>query len=303
MSFIRKLCVKHFGEAALVRHYAPEETVAMGLAHWGRIYLNTTAFAEEVNAFCERQLPEIVRMHSSSLVQPLVEEIADRLTKQVIEPVLRKWGEGLIETLAEIDSIIAEKAETWMKSEESQKILETVIGKNIRLVASDINDLTREICDKYSIPYRSLRLGPGISLKSAQMSITVKKPFEGFTSSAFVVGVIIMLIAYIPAKAALASGNIPTWVALLSIGGLVSTFGPLLLDEKIKGWNVPSWIREKVLTEEKISETVEEAVPSLKKKIEDALNEEQLDNITQAISEHLKRELNKRANEVKRIIS
>jgi len=302
MPFVEQLCKEHFRGSAFIRYSQPEETVALGLARWGQIYLNMPSFSGEIEDFCKEEVSKIVSDYKDSFIMPIVEEITNGIIDYVAEPALRKWKAGQIKKLREIDSEIIREAETWLLSGEGQRSVMRALSRILKPISMEINDKTMSICGKYGIPHSSLKLDLSIGPQNSLLGVNVIKPFENGLAIAHVFTMILMVVFTGILKTAAATSGPVGWL-FLTVTSLMGLFAGLgWMGDMINDADIPQFVRERVMTESKIKKSIEKLRPKLRENIEGSLIGDQFDGLIHAIAEQIRNELDERANEIKWMI-
>jgi molecular chaperone DnaK (HSP70) len=304
MSFVETMCRERFPGARLVRHPAPEEAVARGLARWGQIFLNTSAFSDEVARLCNERVEPLVQSRKDRLVETLAREVGDGIVNEVAVDAVRSWRNGEVDTLDELTETIASNAERWLKGEHGQLRVERACEEFVRGLTVEVDGWTLELCRRYGIPAASLRLDAAGLMRGGVPGVAVPTRIDSMLSATGTVAFVGMIVATAimkPYSMGLAVA-FPGWALLAGI-----IFVGLLLvlpqaDEKLKHAKVPLAFRRRVLPDEQ--RAAEKMRPGMHAEIVKTLAaEERFTLVTRAIADQISAQLNAKANEVKWIIS
>jgi len=122
-------CEKAFPKARVVRGAEPELAIARGLAWLGRFEHLHASFKTSVDKLMLETGPVHLKASAASaaLGEKLAPELVDALTEACIIPAFRDWRTGKVETLDEIESVLADKVKNWLASDDAQDTLRPVI--------------------------------------------------------------------------------------------------------------------------------------------------------------------------------
>jgi hypothetical protein len=306
MSFVPDLCRQVFPDTDLIHCSPPEETVALGLARWGYIFLQTSAFSEEVAAFCRDELPALISSHSDSLSESLCEATAKGVASQVAGPALRSWRGGEIRTLTELESSLRTRIKDWLNSSAGVETTRASYQATLARIAEDVDRKTFPICDRHGVPPGALRLDLTEKASEGPSSAAVN-PFETPLMIAGMISFAIMMVFNIIAKGflygSLASGGPPGWLVIGLISSLGATVGLGALTEAVKDFDIPLLIRETVLSDSKIEKITDELRAKITAEFKKDFTEKHLPQVIAAIVEQTTRQLDRKARQVKWIIS
>jgi hypothetical protein len=119
MYFILDICQEIFPELPCKRDGEPELCIARGLSRWGRVYLRTEGFMEEISQFLDKELSGIIGNNIPIFLDKLAEELADGLTEEVIVNSVKSWRNRKILTLKQLESEIEQQASYWLTGKEA----------------------------------------------------------------------------------------------------------------------------------------------------------------------------------------
>jgi hypothetical protein len=125
----------------------PEYCISRGLSCFGRIDVQTRHFEEEIDAFCENKLWEILREHYSST--KLVEIIGDEIA-EITKSNLRCWRNTTIDA-ERIAYWIKKELHDWSKSDKLKDEIKKELERLEREISKEVNESLSEICEKYGL--------------------------------------------------------------------------------------------------------------------------------------------------------
>jgi len=130
-------CEKAFPKARVVRGAEPEFAIARGLAWLGRFEHLHASFKASVDALMAETGPVYKKASAASagLGEKLAPELVDALTEACIIPAFRDWRTGKMETLEEIEAVLAAKVKTWLASADAHGL--TVAAPQVASLESD----------------------------------------------------------------------------------------------------------------------------------------------------------------------
>jgi hypothetical protein len=306
MSFVATLCREVFPITTLIHCSPPEETVAFGLARWGYINLQASAFSEEVAIFCHDELPDLIGGHSEGLCESLCEATASVVIGDVVGPALRAWRRGEIRTLKELESSLLNRIRDWLNSKTGVEITQASYKETLSKIAEDVDRKTFPICTKHGISAGSLRLDLTERQSEGPGSASIN-PFQTPLVIAGVISFSLMMIFNIIAKGflfgGLAGSGPPGWLVL----GLISSLGAFMgfgaLTEALEGLDIPLFIRELALPDTKIGKITEELRAEITENFKKNFRDKHLPQVISAITEQTARQLDEKVAQVKWIIS
>jgi hypothetical protein len=307
MSFIRELCKERFPEAERHVWCTPtEETVALGLARWGSIQLQASAFGEEVREFCEVAVPQIVQQHMDALRTAIASELAEHLSKEVVIPALRDWRRHSLKTLAEMKTKLAERTVAWLRSEQGVETIWKACRPVLAQISDEVNRGTFPICIRHDIPASSMEVNLNVALDRG-IDFRVETPFEAALGIAGGISMVAVFVLGVIAKGVLASVSFaagpPGWLVAAIIAAWTSLFGVMKLEEIIEDFNAPLFLRQLFLSDEKLQRVAKAAIPRIGESLQNEIDDAAMQRIRTAISAQVTEFLNARANDVKWIIA
>ena len=256
---------RKFGQTRVFPVDEPELAVAMGAAQCADALERAEKFLVEVEELCqssrfraklEDNLPELIEL--------LAQSLAKLLRIHAVVPCLREWRDGSIINLSAMEDQIKDRARGWVSSIEGKAVVlqlcETWLEKQIPKFA----DLSDPICERYQIQRDILRMPTSISeletQRAAGPSIDEMHLDDGVLSPLLnpIVCTIIFLAATSLSLLGFVTEIIVTIVALIVGFG----FREAAVD-KLKGWNIPLFIRKIILSYKKIDKMTQEKEPEL----------------------------------------
>ncbi|CCH93363.1 conserved hypothetical protein [Microcystis aeruginosa PCC 9432] len=125
----------------------PELCISRGLSCYGRIDVQTRHFEQEIDAFCEDQLWEILAKHyaSTKLVEIIGDEIAN-LTRSN----LKCWRDKTIHA-DRIAYWIKKELRDWSQSDKLKNQIEKELERLEKEISKEVNKSLKPICEKYGL--------------------------------------------------------------------------------------------------------------------------------------------------------
>ena len=90
MDFVQQICQKVFPNSTLKRDNTPEFSIAMGLARWGRVEVNTTQFSRDVEEFCARNIHPRIESQIDTLYESIAGVLVDEVIK-IVKEYFDRW--------------------------------------------------------------------------------------------------------------------------------------------------------------------------------------------------------------------
>jgi hypothetical protein len=306
MSFVPALCERSFPEAKLVWCTPPEETVALGLARWGRIQLQTNAFATTVRELCQATVPAIVEKRSEALRNAMANDLARAAVIDVVNPTVRAWRAGELDTLETMDKVIRERMANWIQSPASVAAMKRAYTPILDSINHEVDLQTSEICMKYGVPRSSLLFTLEVSVNGEQLELPMGGSLNNALGSARFVSsgavIVITVIAKQVLVAAAAAGP-EGWLLLALVAAISMFIGGGVLAAKMTDINFPGPVRRAVLSETKVAKLMDTATAQLRDKLHAALSDSEMARIRAELADQVSTFLLKRADEVKWIIT
>lgn len=281
----------------------PEYSVASGLARWGRRRYLIESFRKEVKQVFEKKMPGLIDNHISSFLDILIPKLVDKVITDFAIPGLLDWKKGNYKTIEALQQQIKQQLDDWLQRPEGIELIASVsnewwnkeVGKEFLFVVDPL-------CTEHDVP-------------TVEMNLKIPFSSESFFKADFFdpLQPLIKMIGYII-----------FWVIvwILPLGGPIAaafiTFGitkifkdPIdnfidgnmkFIDENIKKIDVPKLARAIVNDAQiySLSEKRDEIVSKLRQAIDN--DDKARANITSRLLEHLRTEVEKKADEASRFI-
>lgn len=306
MQFTRQICSEIFPEPdTQVRpDPEPERCIALGLARVGRWDLRAGAFKEEINKlFNSEKLNDLIKKQIPELIELLSEPLAIGLIENAIRPGLTDWKNNKVRTLADLEDRMKERAEQWLKGEESQLLINDKCRHWFNnKIQPDLAKETDPICRKFQIPRSSLRFEEGIDPGFVNPDLGIGDAILADTV-AFIVNVVIGGGTIGSIIALILTGHL-TWPIVLIYGVSVLAAGVELTRSKIQTAikdkvDIPGWSRFSFLNDNKVDSICERIKPELKEVLRKQLtaNQEAFEELIEKVEQELKKALDTKAQE------
>lgn len=332
MPFVPEIVKEVFSELSnggVLADMNPSRTISMGLALVGLSNDKSIEFQKDVNQLIDKELPNIIEKDLPKLADSL-SDVIDREVTCIVKDNMKQWRSGNVDTLERMTNKIKQDcSETNLQKRllNNKEYNNAIRNWTVDTVGKDISLKLKEICKKYRVS--DMTIGnldvfqvPDIGninvdvdvLDFADALITIVSVIAGIVTAIVlptVLGIVIGLISWISAGLAFLLLDIllaipgAGWAVLLGIAGIavikaaasgLSGAKEELL-EKMKGMNLPQWVRNRV-KDEKIDAKIKEA--GIKEKIRQSiLEEDSKRSIVNSVSESLRGQVEKRAESIK----
>ncbi|MGH3901244.1 MAG: Hsp70 family protein [Pseudonocardiaceae bacterium] len=138
----------------------PEVAIARGLALAGRMGVRSAGFRRDVKKFLDSdQVPALVTNQLPALAAKIGEAAASGITEKHVVPAFRRWQAGEIRTLNQVAATIAAAVNKELINP-SHPALATVIAEWQTTVNTELQELTRPICQRWHIESSAMALPP-----------------------------------------------------------------------------------------------------------------------------------------------
>lgn len=307
----------------------PSRTISKGLALVGPSNEKSKAFCEDLSTLVDEKLNIIIKNNIPALAEKM-----GKVVPEIIIPVMKKrileWKAGNIKTLNEMNNKIkndcseanllkllcnnknySNTIENWLKDTVSKDVAVELKALCTKYGVHDIgvDDLNIMTLPKISIE-SGVQLDPLEFMNTVSGVVSIIAGIIAYVSSASILWVLISLISIISETIAfsilafiMANPELYPFIAgLLGISVVVlikKGFKGIkdAFKDKVMSVNIPK-IARKAMTDNKINESFEKA--DLPKQIKTAFNKSELtNNIVKKVSENLKGQIEKRAEDIK----
>lgn len=335
MPFSKEIVKKVFSElpeGGILEEMDPSRSISMGLALVGPSNEKSLAFQKDLNELLNNTLPEIIKEDLPELAEKL-SLVIDKIVKEMVKESFRKWRRGDLETLDDMMSEIRLKcseSELKNKLDQDENYKQAIKEWLENKVGADIALNLKTICNKYGV--KEIQVDDLNIFKVPQFSfmdvkvdvldfmdaiIAVVAIIAGIVAAIIlptVLGIIIGLIALISTTLASILLSIllaipgAGWTVLLGIAGVAAIAAAAkggsaakeMLTEKVRTIDLPEWVRKR-MTDEKINKALGQA--NIKEQIKNGiLEEDSQENIVEAVTENLRVQIEKRAEDIKYVI-
>ena len=152
MGFVLEMSQETFPKLPCKRDGEPELCIARGLARWGRVYIRTSGFMDEISKFLDNELTGIVGNHVPAFLDKLAEELANGLVEEVVKPCVKSWRNREIITLKALELEIENKAKTWLTGSDGNSKVTKCLLAWLGSVQDEVREKTDSICSKNGLP-------------------------------------------------------------------------------------------------------------------------------------------------------
>ncbi len=298
MGFIVEICQEVFSDLPCKRDGEPELCIARGLSRWGRVYIRTAGFLEEISQFLDRELTGIVGNHIPTFLEKLAEDLADGLIDKVIEPSVKLWRDRKISTLSSLESEIQQKAKTWLTGTDANDKMAASLVQWLLDVQNEVREKTDSICLKYGLPigtFGNKRIDLGDRAEKVPTSIS----FNDFTGLSVFVGHLVGIIVGV-----ILAGLFHILFFTGIIAPIVGVLAYFVGESLIKDTDIPAWIR-KFVSDARIDELARQKKPELQQKIQQTFIQDPTIAVKlgKSISEWLKESVQEQADKARLLIA
>ncbi|MBD2772299.1 Hsp70 family protein [Iningainema tapete] len=298
MGFVPEICQEVFPNLPCKRDGEPELSIARGLARWGRVYIRTGWFMEEISQFLDRELTGIVGNHIPEFLEKLAEALANGLVDEVIKPSVQSWRNRKIITLSNLESEIEQLAKAWLTGSDANEKMTGCLVEWLSKVQNEVREKTDSICSKYGLPLGTIG-SKTIELSDRTGKVPTEISLSDFTGLSIFVGHLVALIVGVVLAGLF---HILIFAGIIApILGIVAYF---VGESLVKDIDIPGWIR-KFVPNEKIDELAYQQKPQLQQKIQETLTKDPTIAIKlgKAISEWLKETVQEQADKARLLIA
>lgn len=298
MGFIREsikdVFLRENPELKFQQDSEPEYSVASGLARWGRRRYLIDSFRKKVKEVFEGEMPQLIDNYSSPFLDILIPKLVDKVITDFAIPGLLEWKEGKYETTKDLQQQIKQQVSDWLRT-----------GEGLEFIASVSNDWwDKEIGQKFLLVVDPLCREHDVPI--GEMSLKIPFSSENFFNPDFPVPIPLEpLVRFI--------GYIIFWAIVwaLPLGGPMIAAGITwffkdrvdnFIDENIKKVNIPKPARATVDDAKiySLSNKQDEIVTKARQAIDS--DDVAMESITSQLLDHLRKEVDKKADQASRFI-
>ncbi|MEM9927372.1 MAG: hypothetical protein AAF915_27140 [Cyanobacteria bacterium P01_D01_bin.50] len=298
MGFVMEMCQETFPNLPCKRDGEPELCIARGLSRWGRVYIRTSGFMDEISKFLDNELTGIVGNHVPTFLDKLAAELADGLVEEVIKPCVKSWRNREIKTLKALELEIENKAKTWLTGSGGNAKVTKCLFAWLANVQEEVREKTDFICNKYGLPLgtfgsKTIDLGDHTGKVPTSISFNDLSGLSVFVGHlvAIIVGVVLAGLFHVLIFAGI----------IAPIIGIVAYFAG---ESLVKETDIPGWIR-KFVSDGRINDLARQKKPELQQKIHETLTKDPTIAIKlgKSISEWLKETVQEQADRARLLIA
>ncbi|MBR8835264.1 MAG: hypothetical protein DSM106950_14865 [Stigonema ocellatum SAG 48.90 = DSM 106950] len=298
MWFVPEICQEVFPDLPCKRDGEPELSIARGLARWGRVYIRTAWFMEEISQFLDQELTGIVGNHIPAFLEKLAEELANGLVDEVIRKEVQYWRNREIIKLSSLESEIEQKAKAWLTGSDANDRMSKCLVEWLSKVQNEVREKTDSICQKYGLPLGTFG-NKTIELGDRAGKVPTSISLEDFTGLSIFVGHLVGLIVGV-----VLAGLFHILVFAGIIAPILGIIAYFVGGSLVKDIDIPGWIR-KLVPDQKIDELAYQQKPQLREKIQETLTKDPTIAIqlAKSISEWLKETVQEQADKARLLIA
>jgi hypothetical protein len=298
MRFIAEICQEVFPDLSCKRDGEPELSIARGLSRWGRVYVRTAGFLEEINQFLDRELSSIVGNRIPAFLEKLAENLADGLVDKVIQPCVKLWRDRKILTLSSLETEIQQQAKVWLTGSDANDKMTASLVQWLLDVQNDVREKTDSICLKYGLPIGTLG-NKSIDLGDRAEKVPTSISFNDFTGLSVFVGHLVGIIVGV-----ILAGLFHILFFTGIIAPIVGILAYFVGESLIKDTDIPAWIRNFV-SDTRIDDLARQKKPELQQKIQQTFIQDPTISVKlgKSIGEWLKESVQEQADKAKLLIA
>lgn len=298
MWFVLEICQEVFPDLPCKRDGEPELSIARGLARWGRVYIRTGWFMEEISQFLDKELTGIVGNHIPEFLEKLAEALANGLVDEVIKPSVKSWRNRNIITLSNLESEIEQKAKDWLTGSDANNKMTGCLVEWLSSVQNEVREKTDYICSKYGLPLGTIG-SKAIELSDRTGKVPTDITLDDFTGLSIFVGHLVALIVGV-----VLAGLFHILIFAGIIAPILGIIAYFMGESLVKDTDIPGWIR-KFVPDQKIDELAYQKKPELQQKIQETLTKDPTIAIklAKAISDWLKETVQEQADKARLLIA
>ena len=282
MSVIGDWCREVFPEAVVITELHPEFSVSSGLARCGLIDEELRLFTLEVEELKSSSVVEqIVQEHIGQLYTAAVDALTEPILQQAVLPVIRRWREGEIRRLEDVNDTLKQEITAWLHTDEARALLVKPVAAWLKPVAYKLEEHTVPICVRHGVPYRSFNLTSYLTLSDVNIQVDTRSVFEVERATWLIdmlVSVIVGLLCGGGGLALIAEG-LPGVVAGAVISILVLLLGKDWLEGALMKVDIPVVMR-KLIPMRRFEARIEKETDAIRENFRANLAEEGSDELT-----------------------
>ncbi|MBE9214208.1 hypothetical protein IQ247_16295 [Plectonema cf. radiosum LEGE 06105] len=298
MGFVFEICREIFPNLPCKRDGEPELCIARGLARWGRVYIRTSGFMDEISKFLDDELTSIVGNHVPSFLDKLAAELAIGLVEEVVKPCVKSWRNREIVTLKSLELEIEKQAKSWlMGSDGNGKVTKCLLAW-LGNVQDEVREKTDTICSKYGLPLGTFG-SKTIDLGDHTGKVPTSVSFDDLSGLSVFIGHLVTIIVGVVLAGLF---HVIIFAGIIApIIGIIAYFAGQSL---VKETDIPSWIR-KFVSDARINDLARQKQPELQQKIHETLTKDPTIAIKlgKSISEWLKETVQEQADRARLLIA
>ncbi|MBO3462384.1 hypothetical protein G7B40_027045 [Aetokthonos hydrillicola Thurmond2011] len=298
MWFVLEICQKIFADLSCKRDGEPELSIARGLARWGRVYIRTAWFMEEISHFLDQELTGIVGSHIPEFLEKLSQELANGLVEEVIKKQVKSWRNREIIKLSDLESQIGQKAKDWLTGSDANHKMTSCLIEWLARIQNEVREKTNSISNKYGLPLGTF-VNKTIELNDHTGKVPTSVSLEDFTGLSIFVGHLVALIVGV-----VLAGLFHILIFAGIIAPIVGIIAYFVGESFVKDIDIPAWVR-KLVPDQKIDELAYQQKPQLQQKILETLTQDPTISIklAKSISEWLKETVQEQADKARLLIA
>ena len=171
-------CAEVYPESVVITGNEPEYSVSKGLAWTGSIDEEMRAFRQDIENLRDSSVVEkIVAANLEDLYKKAADSLIEPMLREAALPVITRWRDGQIRTLADVDEQMQKEITAWLRSDAAKEYLVKPVTAWLKPVSYALEEHTVPICLKHKVPYRALSLSSYLSVSDIDLKIDAKDVF------------------------------------------------------------------------------------------------------------------------------
>ena len=276
MGFVEATAREVLPESRTLRGKEPELAIAKGLAWFGRASLRARGFRAAVEELAGGEdLREVIGGAVPDLLRRVAASIAAGLIEEVVGAEVRRWRDGAIPTLNDLEAEIEARAAEWLRSGSGKARVATAALGWFETVRPQVHTLTDPLCERFNIATTALDLEPDtrISTRLPALEGLEEVALGDLDNLATVVNLVVAAVV----GSIMGGANVallmhgPIGFVVGAVGSfLVFAFGQQVALSRARSMVLPKPLRW-LVTDARIKSRLHEAEGAFAKRLEEAL--------------------------------
>lgn len=293
LAAISTWCGEVYPEAVVITGTEPEFSVSKGLAWSGHIDEEMRAFRQDIENLRDSTVVEqIVEANINDLYKNIAACLIEPMLRDVCLPVIKRWRDGQIRTLEDVDQELQTEIAAWLQSDEARDLLVKPVKAWLKPVSYALEEYTVPICLKHNVPYKALSLSSYLSADDIDLKVAAKDVFAVEEITWMIDTVISFIVGLLCGGSGitLITGGVAGIAAGAVISLLILFLGRNKMQEAIQRVNIPRPARKLVPLsrfENRLDNISEEVRDKFYQSLEEEKTEEITDRLVHEISSQI----------------